>query len=106
GLRVGAVEVDGRDARFQRAGQELTVRPPEELGDGDTFRVTVRYDGEPETITGPGGSEEGWLRTADGALALGQPVGSMAWFPGNHHPSDKAAYDIAVTVPEGLRAVS
>lgn len=106
GLRVGAVEVDGRDARFQRAGQELTVRPPEELDDGDTFRVTVRYDGEPETITDPDGSKEGWLRTADGALALGQPVGSMAWFPGNHHPSDKAAYDIAVTVPEGLRAVS
>ncbi|MFK0116625.1 M1 family metallopeptidase [Streptomyces sp. NPDC090994] len=106
GLRVGAVEVDGRDARFQRAGQELTVRPPEELDDGDTFRVTVRYDGEPETITDPDGSKEGWLRTADGALALGQPVGSMAWFPGNHHPSDKAAYDITVTVPEGLRAVS
>ncbi|MBT2415806.1 M1 family metallopeptidase [Streptomyces sp. ISL-12] len=106
GLRVGTVEVDGRDARFQRAGQELTVRPPEELDDGDTFRVTVRYDGEPETITDPDGSKEGWLRTADGALALGQPVGSMAWFPGNHHPSDKAAYDIAVTVPEGLRAVS
>ena len=30
----------------------------------------------------------------------------MTWFPGNHHPSDKATYDITVTVPEGLRAVS
>jgi aminopeptidase N len=30
----------------------------------------------------------------------------MAWFPGNHHPSDKASYDLAVTVPRHLRAVS
>ncbi|CAM5705939.1 Aminopeptidase N OS=Streptomyces alboniger OX=132473 GN=CP975_15965 PE=3 SV=1 [Streptomyces alboniger] len=30
----------------------------------------------------------------------------MAWFPGSHHPSDKASYDLAVTVPEGLQAVS
>jgi aminopeptidase N len=30
----------------------------------------------------------------------------MAWFPGNHHPSDKASYDIRITVPEGLTAVS
>ncbi|GGU20165.1 M1 family metallopeptidase [Streptomyces daghestanicus] len=106
GLDVGAVTVDGRAARFNRAGQELTVRPPDDLDDGDTFRVAVRYSGAPETITDPDGSDEGWLRTDDGALALGQPVGSMAWFPGNHHPSDKATYTLTVTVPEGLRAVS
>ncbi|MGP2439069.1 M1 family metallopeptidase [Streptomyces sp. JW3] len=106
GMRVHGVTVDGRDARYQRAGQELTVRPRDGLGEGDRFRVTVRYGGAPEAITDPDGSKEGWLRTADGALALGQPVGSMAWFPGNHHPSDKATYAIAVTVPKGLRAVS
>ncbi|WP_320784373.1 M1 family metallopeptidase [Streptomyces sp. CRN 30] len=106
GLDVASVAVDGRDVRFHRAGQELTVRPAEDLDDGDRFEVTVRYSGVPETITDPDGSREGWLRTADGALALGQPVGSMAWFPGNHHPSDKATYEVAVTVPKGLRAVS
>ncbi|MBK3548027.1 M1 family metallopeptidase, partial [Streptomyces sp. MBT60] len=41
-----------------------------------------------------------------GSVALGEPTGSMAWFPGNHHPSDKAAYDIEVTVPDPLKAVS
>ncbi|MEV5549463.1 M1 family metallopeptidase [Streptomyces sp. NPDC052309] len=106
GLDVQKVTVEGRGARFNRAGQELTVRPPVELHDGRTFRVAVRYSGTPVTITDPDGSEEGWLRTADGALALGQPTGSMAWFPGNHHPSDKATYDLAVTVPQGLGAVS
>ncbi|GAB2870581.1 M1 family metallopeptidase [Streptomyces deserti] len=106
GLDVGKVTVEGEAARWNRAGQELTVRPREELDADETFRVTVRYSGTPETITDPDGSEEGWLRTADGALALGEPTGSMVWFPGNHHPSDKASYDIAVTVPEGLQAVS
>ncbi|MGW7817337.1 M1 family metallopeptidase [Streptomyces puniciscabiei] len=106
GLHVDSVDVGGRPARFNRAGQELTVRPHDDLGKGETFRTTVRYSGTPQTLTDPDGSKEGWLPTADGALGLGEPVGSMAWFPGNHHPSDKASYDITVTVPQGLQAVS
>ncbi|MFI8832524.1 M1 family metallopeptidase [Streptomyces afghaniensis] len=106
GLEVGKVTVGGETARWNRAGQELTVRPREDIDEGETFRVTVSYTGTPETVTDPDGSREGWLRTTDGALALGEPTGSMAWFPGNHHPSDKAAYDLTVTVPRGLRAVS
>ncbi|WP_319113339.1 M1 family metallopeptidase [Streptomyces europaeiscabiei] len=106
GMDVESVTVEGAAARWKRAGQELTVTPENGLREGETFRTTVRYSGAPETITDPDGSREGWLPTADGALALGEPAGSMTWFPGNHHPSDKATYDITVTVPEGLRAVS
>ncbi|MCH0567981.1 M1 family metallopeptidase [Streptomyces sp. MUM 136J] len=106
GLTVEAVTVEGSPARFHRAGQELTVRPRRDLDRGETFRVTVRYAGTPLTLTDPDGSQEGWLRTADGALALGEPTGSMTWYPGNHHPSDKASYDISVTVPKELTAVS
>ncbi|MEU6218319.1 M1 family metallopeptidase [Streptomyces sp. NPDC047022] len=106
GLDVSDVMVEGRTARWNRAGQELTVRPARDLAKGATFSTTVRYSGTPETITDPDGSKEGWLRTEDGALALGEPAGSMAWFPGNHHPSDKAAYDLAITVPKGLEAIS
>ncbi|MER5547073.1 M1 family metallopeptidase [Streptomyces sp. NPDC002589] len=106
GLQVDSVTVEGRKALFARAGQELTVRPHDDLSKGETFRTTVRYSGTPRTLTDPDGSKEGWLPTADGGLGLGEPVGSMAWFPGNHHPSDKATYDITVTVPKGLQAVS
>ncbi|MGW0574611.1 M1 family metallopeptidase [Streptomyces sp. NPDC002920] len=106
GLDVDKAEVGGTGSAVARDGQELTVRPDRTLAKGETFRVSVRYSGTPRTITDPDGSKEGWLRTADGALALGEPTGSMAWFPGNHHPSDKASYDIAVTVPKGLTAVS
>lgn len=106
GLHVDSVTVEGEKARFNRAGQELTVRPHDDLSSGETFRTTVRYAGTPRTLTDPDGSKEGWLPTADGALALGEPVGSMAWFPCNNHPFDKAGYDLTVTVPKGLQAVS
>jgi len=106
GLDIEGVTVEGDRARWNRTGQELTVRPHDDLDDGETFRVVVRYAGTPETLTDADGSKEGWLPVGDGALALGEPVGSMTWFPGNHHPSDKASYDIAVTVPKGLEAVS
>ncbi|MFE6754589.1 M1 family metallopeptidase [Streptomyces sp. NPDC057684] len=106
GLTVERVTVDGEKATFERAGHELTIRPAEALRKGSEFRTVVRYSGKPVTITDPDGSEEGWLPTEDGALALGEPTGSMAWFPGNNHPSDKATYDIHVTVPKGLKAVS
>ncbi|MFH0519238.1 M1 family metallopeptidase [Streptomyces sp. M41] len=106
GMDVERVTVEGERARWSRNGQELVVRPRDDLDEGETFRLTVRYSGTPETLTDPDGSEEGWLPGSGGALALGEPTGSMAWFPGNHHPSDKAAYDIAITVPEGLKAVS
>ncbi|MFF4168831.1 M1 family metallopeptidase [Streptomyces sp. NPDC001744] len=106
GLVVGGASVDGTPAAYHRAGNELTLRPREEVRKGTEFRATVTYGGVPEPVTDADGSREGWLRTGDGAIAVGEPTGSMTWFPGNHHPSDKAAYDIALTVPAGVEALS
>ncbi|MFB6783960.1 M1 family metallopeptidase [Streptomyces sp. NPDC056352] len=110
GLTVESAQVEGRPAAVNRAAHELTLRPDAEveshLHKGRTFRTVVRYSGSPLTLTDPDNSKEGWLRTADGSVALGEPVGAMAWFPGNNHPSDKASYDLTVTVPKGLTAVS
>ncbi|RII13741.1 Aminopeptidase N [Streptomyces sp. YIM 130001] len=106
GMTVRTVTVDGKKAAVSRTGQELTVRPPGDIADGAKFVTKVRYRGKPRTVTDEDDSQEGWLPTEDGALALGEPTGSMTWFPGNHHPSDKASYDIEVTVPKGLKAVS
>ncbi|WP_309144449.1 M1 family metallopeptidase [Streptomyces sp. BR123] len=106
GLKVEGVTVQGAGARFNRTGNELTVRPAEDLRTGEVFRTEVEYSGEPRTLSDPDGSEEGWIPVEDGAFAVGEPVGSMTWFPGNHHPSDKAAYDITLTVPKGYEGVS
>ena len=106
GLTVTRVTVGGRTAAVHRSDTELTVRPARPLDRGARFATTVAYEGVPELLTDPDGSHEGWFRTDDGALALGEPVGSMAWYPGDDHPSDKAAYDITVSVPDGLSVVS
>ncbi|WP_369778482.1 M1 family metallopeptidase [Streptomyces sp. R33] len=106
GLEVEGVTVQGEGARFNRIGRELTVRPAEDLKKGEVFRTEIDYRGKPKPITDADGAEEGWITTEDGAVGVGEPIGSMAWFPGNHHPSDKATYDITLTVPKGYEAVS
>ncbi|MEU7554899.1 M1 family metallopeptidase [Streptomyces sp. NPDC044571] len=106
GLRIEEITVQGAAARYNRSGRELTVRPAKDLKKGEVFRTEVDYRGKPQPITDPDRSKEGWITTDDGAVGVGEPVGSMAWFPGNHHPSDKATYDITLTVPKGYEAVS
>ncbi|MFH7593558.1 M1 family metallopeptidase [Streptomyces racemochromogenes] len=108
GLKVEGVEVQGVGARFNRTGNELTVRPAEDLRKGEVFVTRVDYGGRPKALVDPDGSKEGWITAGDGeyAVAVGEPVGSTAWFPGNHHPADKATYDVTVSVPRGYEAVS
>ncbi|WP_326589474.1 M1 family metallopeptidase [Streptomyces sp. NBC_01294] len=106
GLKVESVSVQGEGARYNRTGNELTVRPAEDLKKGEVFRTEVEYGGKPKALVDADGSKEGWITTEGGAVAVGEPVGSMTWFPGNHHPSDKATYDITLTVPHGYEAVS
>ncbi|KRE29605.1 M1 family aminopeptidase [Agromyces sp. Soil535] len=102
GLTVRSIRVDGQQADWSRDGDELTVTPRRGIGDGSSFTTVVRYDGVPQTL--PDGS--GFFHTDDGALVLGQPHVADTWFPVNDHPIDKASYTIAITVPEGLEAIS
>jgi aminopeptidase N len=107
GLTVTDVEVDGRDAAWRRAGNELTVTPRKGLRDGRRFTVDVRYHGVPETFTIAGTTlEAGFMHTDDGAMIAGQPEVSAAWYPVNDHPRDRATYDFEVTVPAGLEVVA
>ena len=103
---VSAVTVDGRPAVVARDGQELVVTPARPLKAGSAFTVTVRYGGTPEPVVDPDESIEGFVPTADGAFVVGEPQGAPGWFPANDNPRDKATYDIAVTVPAGLTAMS
>ncbi|MFD5074610.1 M1 family metallopeptidase [Streptomyces sp. NPDC058371] len=106
GLKVTGVTVGHQKAAFRRDGQELVVTPRHALRKGQEFRVTVTYRGTPKPVTDPDGSLDGWIPTDDGAFVAGEPQGAMTWFPGNNHPTDKASYDITITVPEGRAAVS
>ncbi|MBQ0904819.1 M1 family metallopeptidase [Micromonospora sp. U21] len=106
GLDVGAVTVADAPAEHRRDDGELVVTPHDGLPRGRPFTVTVEYAGVPTAIADGELGSGGFLHTPDGAVALGQPDSAATWFPVNDHPSDKASYDLAVTVPDGLSALS
>ena len=106
GFAVSDVRVDGRPAVFSRDGQELQITPARPLRTRGAFTVSLSYAGVPEVVTDPDGSIEGWVPTVDGAFVVGEPQGSPSWFPANDNPRDKATYDVAITVPAGLTAMS
>jgi aminopeptidase N len=95
-----------RAASFARDGQELVITPQPKLKDGERFRVVVEYSGTPKPIVDPDGSIEGFIPTDDGAYVVCEPQGAPGWYPANDNPQDKARFDISVTVPAGLAALS
>ncbi|GGL95342.1 metallopeptidase [Streptomyces fumigatiscleroticus] len=105
GLTVTGVTVGGKEARFERRGQELVITPGRVLRRGAAFEVRVAYSGVPQYVTDPDGSEDGWIATDDGAFVAGEPQGAMSWFPSDNLPLDKASYSFRVTVPAGYTAV-
>lgn len=108
GLEVREVVLDGTRAGWARDGQELTIQFPFNRWSGSAFTVAVTYDGVPTSAVWPRPSrfEPGWIRTANGSLVVSQPNGASTWFPSNDHPSDKATFDVTLTVPPGVEAVS
>jgi aminopeptidase N len=106
GPRVRRVRVDNAPATFAQDGRELIVTPPAAIAAGSSFLVSVAYSGRPGTVRDADGSNSGWFRTGDGAVALGEPRGSITWFPSNDTPTDKASYRTKVTVPRSLEAIS
>jgi aminopeptidase N len=106
GLKVTTVEIEGGLARFSRSRGKLWIEPTAPIPAGEQFQLVVFYRGRPRKVIDPDGTEEGWVRTDDGALALGEPQGTAAWLPCNNVPGDKASFDVTVVVPRPLVAVS
>jgi aminopeptidase N len=105
-LKASKVTVDGEAAKSEAKDDELTVTPDQGLRDGARFTVVVDYAGVPQPLGNDTLGKGGFLHTEDGGFALGQPESASTWFPVNDHPSDKATYAVAVTVPDGLEVLS
>lgn len=127
GLDVESVTVDGKPLR-ERADRgkqgstggpvwwqeqdeqarrwELVLQPRPKLKAGDRVEVVVTYGGQTTRPRDVEGTLYGWVTTRDGAMVAGEPDGAMTWYPVSDHPTDKASYSVAITVPEGLTAVA
>jgi aminopeptidase N len=105
-LTASKITIDGRAATGRAEGNELVVTPAAGLPRGAAFTAVIEYGGKPEVLANDALGVGGWLRTEDGGFALGQPESASTWFPVNDHPRDKATFTLAVTVPEGLEAIS
>jgi aminopeptidase N len=104
-LDVSSVQVNSRPATYAREGDhELVVTPARAVTAGDALTIVVQYAGVPSTVVGAGYTA--WIRTPDGAMAIGEPEIAWWWFPSNDHPSDKATFDVSVSVPDGVEAIS
>jgi aminopeptidase N len=94
--------------------QKLVIDPPGPgIVEGTEMTVVVEYNGEPQVIVDPDESIEGWIpacymdagnEVCDGGYTVNEPNGAQGWFPSNNFPTDKATFDTAITVPEGLEA--
>ncbi|MEU5053739.1 M1 family metallopeptidase [Streptomyces sp. NPDC021096] len=104
-LNVSEVLINGNKAAFAKTGDhELEITPSSALEKGREITVVVRYSGVPSQVQIGGYSA--WQRTPDGAVVANEPESAVWWFPSNDHPTDKATYDISVSVPDGLQTVS
>lgn len=121
GLEVAVVRVDGEPAEWCAGETELTVVPASVVDAGSSFDVTVEYSGVGRSIsdaddaapkadhapqTGFATITPGIFRSWTGLFASNQPNGASTWFPCSDHPTDRARFRLAVTVPAGKQAVS
>lgn len=85
---------------------EVTIRPGQGIRKGQRATVVVEYGGPTTRPTDIEDALYGWVTTRDGAMVVGEPEGTMTWFPVSDHPTDKATYSFTITVPQGKTAVA
>jgi aminopeptidase N len=106
GLTVSSVTVNGAPASFTRGDDKLQVTPARGVDVGTTMTVHVVYGGVPKKYSVPQLGDEGLLTYGTEAIAQGEPQVAATWYPVNDHPRDKATYDITVTAPSSMSALS
>lgn len=106
-LFVSEVVVDGATAPWTHEGGELRIDPSDTIAVGSTFVVQVLYGGLSEEYDSEAAVfNMGLRRSVDGFFVLSEPDGTSSWLPINDHPTDKATYDLAISVPGPLVAAA
>ncbi len=105
-MTVDAVSVGGSPAAYTHANGLLTVALGGVYQPGAAFAVTASFHGTPNY---PGNPLPFRWNTHAGmpmVLSYSEPFGAPAWWLCDDDPKDKATFDIAITCPDNLTAVS
>jgi hypothetical protein len=100
GFPGATATIDGITAGVARLGDKLIITPESGIVSDRVFHAVVDYSGTPAKTQDPDGSFGGWVPIDSGAFVVCEPQGSMGWFPNNNTPSDKATYNLHITVPD------
>ena len=105
---LAVLSVSGKALTWTHHGDQLLIIPEYGLLPGDEEAFDVVYRGNPTWDFGRGGYESGRRSGGDVFMwTLSEPYGSMAWWPTEDHPADKAdSVQVTLTVPTGIVAVS
>ncbi len=105
GLEVqGVHDSQGRPLAFQHAGSSLRVDLGRPVSRGGLGELTVRYGGQP--VEGLWFSESDAGSGATQVFTHGQADHARGWFPCFDHPSDRATFEIRVTLPASWTALA
>lgn len=104
-LPVRRVLVDGVPAAYVKpTGHELRIVPRRPIPAGAKFRVRVEHAGHPGRLSYAG--ERNFLASAREVVVVNEPHMAPWWFAANDHPSDKARFDLHLTVPRGKQVLA
>jgi aminopeptidase N len=109
-MKINAVSIEGKPARFTHADEKLTIDLPEPAEPGRAFEVVTDYTA---TNTEREGSGLLWMPGRAGEQPLdplvysqGQAEWNSCWFPCHDFPNLRTTTELIVSVPEGYQVVS
>jgi len=104
-LSVAAVSVDGESAGFTHADDLIWINMPPSIAEGDTFTVTVVYDGWPHA-EGYGSFTVEEHRSGVSIQSFSEPFYARTWWPCKDRPDDKVTTSLHITVPDTMTVTS
>lgn len=106
GPHVDSVRSPSATLSWEQLGNELLVDLGDPVRAGGSFEVTVAYSVGVRPLTVFDADAAGVFASGDGLWSVNEPAGARTWLPVNDHPTDKATWSFAVSVPDGSTAVS
>ena len=101
-FNLPSVLVDGAPASWTRQSTTtITITLPVTKNTGDTFTVTVSYDG-PAVNVGFGSINFDTHAGTDVVFTLSEPWYAYSWWPNKDDNRDKATADIRITTPDWM----